>query len=163
MIEVRKIKVNEFDLYKSLRIRALTEAPHAFGGTLDEAESKSIDWYRGEVKMWSESENSTIFIALKKDFAIGLCGAFFENKTGRAFICSMWVDPEFRKYRIGNNIVEKASSWLRERGGNQVHAWVAQNNMPAISFYKSLGFVATNEKEILPSNPSESDILYINN
>ena len=163
MINVRKIKTNEFELYKSLRIRALTDAPYAFGGTRDEAINKPIGWYKKETLRWSKSEKSTIFIAFSDEIAIGLVGAFFENKTGRAFICSMWVDPEFRKSGVGNSIVKKSSYWLSDRGGSSIFAWVAESNKSAIRFYKSLGFVATNEKETLPSNPGESEILYICN
>jgi len=160
-IEVKKIEKDDFEIYKSLRIRALTEAPYAFGETLDNARIKPIDWYRSEAIRWSKSEVSTVFLAFNQKTAIGLVGAFFEKETNRSFICSMWVDPEFRGISVGNSMVAKATNWLKERGGTSVNAWVAESNNSAIRFYKFLGFVATNEKEVLPSNPEESEMLFI--
>jgi ribosomal protein S18 acetylase RimI-like enzyme len=73
----------------------------------------------------------------------------------------MWIDPGFRKSGIGKKIVSVVVAWLKERGTAKIYAWVANSNSTAIGFYKSLGFVPTGETAKLPSNPEESETLFL--
>ena len=163
MIEVRKVLAYEFNLVRSIRTRALTDAPYAFGGTLEKAVNKPIKEYEFDTKRWAESEESTLFIAFNSGEAVGKAGAFFEKESDRAFLCSLWVAPECRKSGIGKKIVSTVTSWLRNRGATTIYAWVANSNHSAIDFYKSIGFKSTNETKRLPSNPNEFETLFEHN
>ena len=160
MIEVRRIKANEAMISRDVRIRALTDAPYAFGGTLEDVLNQPLQDFEDNAKRWSESEVSTSFLAFDNEKAVGMAGAFFEEGSNRAFLCAMWVEPEYRQSGVGKIIVKTVISWLSERGADTVYAWVADANSNAIKFYQCLGFSATKEKEILASNPDETETLF---
>ena len=70
-----------------------------------------------------------------------MIGAFFDNKTGKPFISSMWVTPELRRGGLGAQLYQAASAWLRAREVTEINAWVPTDNCSAIKFYENLGFV----------------------
>lgn len=90
-----------------------------------------------------------------------MIGAFFDNATSRPFISSMWVSPAFRRNGVGIWLFLAAKEWLQNRGAQEVNAWVVTENSQAISFYESLGFVATENIEPLPSDSSLVERLYV--
>ena len=63
----------------------------------------------------------------------------------------MWVAPEFRGQKIGEQIVLAVIEWAREGGATTLEAWVSENN-PARFFYQKIGF-----KETCLTEPLRSD------
>jgi hypothetical protein len=55
------VHASDFNLIRSIRIKALTDAPYAFGGTLVDAVNKPMKEYELDTKRWAESEESTMF------------------------------------------------------------------------------------------------------
>ncbi len=90
-----------------------------------------------------------------------MIGAFFDNKTGKPFISSMWVTPELRRNGLGAQLYQAASEWLRARGAAEINAWVATDNYSAIAFYENLGFHGSDVFEPLPSDLERREQLYV--
>jgi GNAT superfamily N-acetyltransferase len=158
---IRRIQVNEGAIIRQLRLAALADAPAAFGGSYAQAEMQTEDEYAEIAFLRATSNSDAIFIAQMPSGFGGMIGAFFDNKTRKPFISSMWVTPELRRGGLGAQLYQAASKWLRVRGAVEINAWVATDNYSAIEFYESLGFVAKDTFAPLPSDLERTEQLYV--
>jgi ribosomal protein S18 acetylase RimI-like enzyme len=157
---IRRTNATDGALLRDLRIAALTEAPYAFGAKLSDVMAEPLDAFQTTASRHASSDISTSFIAFAGDIAIGTVGAFVEQQAPyRAFICALWLHPEKRGSSIASELVGTACSWLRQRSGPEVFAWIADANARTLTFYRRLGFSATSDRQPLPSNPDEYEIL----
>lgn len=140
---VRRIEQTEVSVARQLRLSALSESPKAFGGTYEDALSRTQTEWEIFASSRATSDTDALFIAIESNEPVGMIGAFFDNATSLPFISSMWVSPALRRTGLGNRLFLAAKEWLQGRGAEEVNAWVVTENSQAISFYGSLGFVAT--------------------
>jgi GNAT superfamily N-acetyltransferase len=73
---------------------------------------------------------------------------------GRAHLVGMWVDPGYRGHGVAMALLDHAVGWARERGAGEMVLWVADHNTAARRLYERAGFVATGDRQPLPSNPA---------
>ncbi len=157
---VRQTISSDGELLRSLRIASLKDAPFAFGAKLDEVLAQPAQAFYDAAVRHSISETSTSFIAFSGAQAIGTIGAFFEQLShNRAFICALWVAPQFRGGGRACTLVNVAVAWLFARGAGEVFAWVADNNMRALALYGKVGFLPTAVSQPLPSNEAQGETL----
>ena len=107
-MDVRPLRPDEGLIYRNLRLRALSDAPDAFGQTLGEAESRSDEeWIQraGEIAACPESE--VLFIA--RDGKIPCGTVYLRLESGIAELYAMWVDPAFRRRHVGFALLEAAN------------------------------------------------------
>ena len=157
--EVRRINESEATLLREVRLASLKDAPFAFGANFQDEQQKPLAAYVSDAKRLATSETSTLFFALNNKKVVGQIGAFLASDT--AYICAMWVSPAARRSKAGSTLFGSASDWLADLGAKEIYAWVADSNTNAVAFYESLGFTATDKAQPLPSNPSESETLYV--
>lgn len=55
-------------------------------------------------------------------------------------IYSLYIDPEYQYIGAGSHLIKQALSTLQQSGYHSVFLWVLYNNMPAINFYRKMGF-----------------------
>mgnify|MGYP000855867438 CR=1 FL=1 len=159
-IEVHRIKSTEAVKLRACRLAALEDSPHAFGVTLEDEKMKPISAFESDAFRLSSSDKSSMFLAHYSDQVYGQIGAFIDS-SGDAYICAMWVSPLARNMKVGTRLANVANNWLVECGHNSIYAWVVDNNDVAISFYKRLGFIATKRTQMLPSEQTLSETLYV--
>ena len=63
----------------------------------------------------------------------------------------MWIAPDFRGRRAGEQLVDAVIALARDRGCAKIFLEVADHNVPAVLFYERLGFRATGDKDRFPS------------
>lgn len=161
MMKVRRLRKDEGEVLRALRLSALRESPTAFGSSLEAEESLPLSEFFRMAEDRAISVRDAIFVATDETEFVGLIGAFFDNNSGQPFISSMWVAPSHRRKGIGARLVRAAHLWLASLGATKVYAWVTSTNTNAIAFYESLGFEATETVERLPSNRSLTERLYV--
>jgi ribosomal protein S18 acetylase RimI-like enzyme len=160
-LSVRRTLENDGPLLRELRIASLIDSPAAFGARLDDVLSEPPRAYDDVAARHSRSQRSTSFLLFAGSTAIGTVGAFFEEAAlDRAFICALWVKPEFRGGDAASQLLDTAVEWLHAGGAREVYAWVTDSNARAIGFYRKFGFRPTNVTQTLPSNPQESETLF---
>src|ERR1700732_2441882 len=122
-------------LFKAVRLRALRDAPHAFGSTYaKEAQLTDSDWIT-RVERWN-GENGAGFLAMDGDTACGIAGSFLDQiDRTRAHLISMWTAPAYRKRGIGRLLVNNVLNWARGRKACILQLMVTSNNESAIRFY----------------------------
>jgi RimJ/RimL family protein N-acetyltransferase len=116
-------------------MRALGEAPYAFGTTVAEASSWPAERWEQQV-----AEIPT-FIAVAGDVDVGVvrCIAHPDVRDARELI-GMWVDPQSRRRHVGAALIHAASTWAVADGAQTLVLDVVEDNAGAIAFYSSLGF-----------------------
>lgn len=154
MITVEPITPQNLSLFKTVRLRALQEAPYAFSATYaKESQFDDAEWLRRAGRM--NGEKGVGFLAIDGDAGCGIVGAFFDaNDATRAQLVSMWTDPAHRQRGVGRLLVNEVLGWARLRGARILLLMVTSNNEPAIRFYERLGFTRTGRTERYPNDPA---------
>lgn len=140
---VRRLRPAEWDAYRDIRLRALADAPEAFGAThADEAARGDADWQER-----SNRPDRVVFVVDGPAGLVGLAGGGpapgVENAAG---LYSMWVAPEARRRGLGKALVEAVEAWAVETGYRALGLGVTTTNDPAITLYERLGFVDTGDR-----------------
>lgn len=154
MITIEPITAQNVSLFKTVRLRALQEAPYAFGSThAKEAEFDEAEWLRRVERM--NGERGIGFLAMDGETACGIVGAFLDAEdTGRAQLVSMWTDPAHRQRGTGRLLVNEVLAWAGRSGARTLLLMVTSNNEPAMRFYEKLGFARTGRTEPYPNDPA---------
>ena len=156
-MEIRRVVEEDWELLRDVRLRALVEAPHAFGSTLELERDRTEEQWREWAGRGRHGLEGATFAAVDGDRFVGLAAGFDDDEEGvppGVHLVAMWVDPAVRRQGVGADLVEAVVSWAREFGAPEVHLWVADGNDAARSLYRRLGFEPTGVRQPLPSNPS---------
>jgi ribosomal protein S18 acetylase RimI-like enzyme len=139
------------------RLRALQDAPGAFGSTYaKEARLADEDWAR-RVAQWT-GETSTAFLALDAGAACGIAAGYLDaDDATRAELVSMWVAPSHRRSGVGRALVGAVLAWARTRGARTLLLLVTCTNEGAIAFYERLGFTMTGRTKPYPNDPAVTE------
>jgi GNAT superfamily N-acetyltransferase len=147
-IEIRVATRDEWEPVRELRLRALADAPDAFGSTLDRerrlGEAGWIDWIEG----W-EGATNVMFVAVREDRWIGMAVGSRAGDEPDAHLYGMWVEPSRRSSGIGASLVEQVLGWARAWDARSVILGVTETNAAAAAFYEHLGFADTGERDPL--------------
>jgi ribosomal protein S18 acetylase RimI-like enzyme len=154
LIVIEPITLLNTFLFKDVRLRALQDAPHAFGSTYTkESQFTELEWIK-RVERWN-GESGVGFLALDQGTACGIAGSFLDqNDATRAHLLSMWTAPTHRQQGIGRLLVNDVLNWARGRNARTLQLMVTSNNEPAIRFYQRLGFTRTGRTEPYPNDPA---------
>jgi hypothetical protein len=79
MIEIRRIRLGEGDLFKQLRLTSLRESPHAFTSSYESALKRSSESWAEQADSTALGSNRATFIAFSGDSPIGIA-AFYRDK-----------------------------------------------------------------------------------
>lgn len=157
---IERIRADQADVLRDLRLSGLEEAPSAFGGRYDEIASRPEQYWAEHVAHYADSDDAATFLLYRAGRAVGMTGAYLEGgRRDHAYICNMWVDPVFRRGGAGARLVDTANRWLADKGAERINAWVVETNQTALRFYETLGFVRCNLARPQPHRPEQSEIL----
>ena len=151
---VRRIRADDADLLRTVRLRALEDSPQAFASTFaEESALLPADWVRRATRDAAGS-GSALFIALDGDDPVGMAGGFEPKDRGdERHLWGMWVAPEARRGGVGQALAGAVIDWASRAGATGVTLWLAEGNAPAAALYEQLGFTATGRRQPLPSHP----------
>jgi ribosomal protein S18 acetylase RimI-like enzyme len=140
---IRRLRPDEWQAYRVIRLRALGDSPDAFGATLaSEANLSDDDWQRR-----ANRPDGAVFVADGPDGLVGLAGGGpAPGRPDVAGLFSMWVDPSARRQRLGAALVDAVKAWAIAAGYPVLGLGVTTTNSAAIALYRSLGFVETGEQ-----------------
>jgi dihydropteroate synthase len=140
-IVIRPARPDEWPIWRELRLRALTESPDAFGETLASVQGK--DW----AALTAARPDDVALLACRDEVPVGICAVHTKPLVAKLF--SMWVAPEVRGERIGDQLLTHAIAVARIRGVAQVKLNVSDSQSAARKLYLRLGFVPTGDRERL--------------
>lgn len=138
--EIVKLTPDDWELLKDMRLRALQTDPLAFGRTYnEELQLRDEDW-----KEKLAEPDSEWFFSKKDDKFIAMAGIHFAKRATiqhRAEIVGVFVEPEYRKQGIGEDLMRKIIAKLKANSRTaKIELNVRTPQEPAIEMYKKLGF-----------------------
>ena len=130
-------------VFKDVRLRALQDAPYAFGSTYArEVQFSDAEWAK-RAERWN-GQSGIGLVAMDGDVACGIAGSFLDEKDAtRAQLLAMWTAPTYRQRGVGRLLVNDVLNWARGRNARILQLMVTSNNEGAIRFYERLGFRAS--------------------
>jgi len=160
--EVRRVRADEWPALRELRLRALLDAPLAFGSTYArEAAFDDAVWIE-RARGGATDEDRATFVAAHDGGpvvpATGLValatGLANDPSAGEGSLVGMFVAPEVRGRGLGDALVASVASWAYSRGLRGIELWVTETNDHAIALYRRHGFQDTNDRAPLDHTPS---------
>ena len=141
---MRRIRVDEWQELRELRLRALLDAPDAYGSTFEEESQEPESTWRDWAAAGAEGGAGYTAIAVGLDGWVGLgVGAPHLAFPGELGLFAMWVDHNVRREGIGRGIVEEIAASATSARFPSIRLLVTESNEAAIRLYASCGFVDT--------------------
>lgn len=149
---VARIRPDEWALLRDMRLRALRDAPEAFGQTYEHAAAEpELEW-RSAARAASAGDRRAWFIARADNSATGAASAVElgmvqarRRPPDDCLVFSMWVAPEARRAGVGRALIQTVAAWGRSWGGRRIVLWVTGVNESAMRFYERIGFQLLDE------------------
>lgn len=159
---IHRPEPHEWERLREIRLRALADAPDAFGATLAEAlarpEAFWREWAAGRASAPRAGDPIVSFVAVAAGEWRGLVsGIGHADQPESAELISMWVDPALRGRGAGAALVQTVVDWARARGTRRLDLWITSGNRAARALYERAGFVATGETQPHPAKPELSE------
>lgn len=141
-VKIRALVSSDAGAYQALRLFALQESPTAFGSSHGEECDRTIEQVVG---LLCGSQERTFFGCFDAGNLIGVVGVGREQGSKErhiAFIRSMFVAPGYRGKGAGKQLLLAALDQVAQWASvEQVTLAVTATNEPALSLYKSCGFI----------------------
>lgn len=135
VIALQILTPDNWRTWRELRLRALAEAPYAFGSRLE-------DWQHAPEAEWRKRlslPGSHNIIASFEGNPVGMVtGAPLEESYK---IISLWVAPEGRGRGVGDALIAEVIRWAATLGIGQLYLDVLERNAYAIRLYTRHGFL----------------------
>lgn len=135
---------DEWEALRDLRLRALADAPDAFGATYAESADRSEDYWRGWIV--GEGWDATVrtWIADDRGRWRGMAvGARFDADPSTLHLFGMWVDPQLRGTTIAERLLGMVEAWGHALAVGRIALRVSEGNVRAETFYAKVGFRRT--------------------
>lgn len=157
-LRVRQIRPEEGLRLRALRLRALADAPMAFGSTLAREEAFPEDVWHERAAGGASGADRVTFIAERDGqwvgLATGLAADPDEPDKGEPLLVGMFVEPVERGRGLGAALVAAVVAWARARGATSLYLWVTATNDSAIALYDKCGFRRTGSQRPVAHSPS---------
>lgn len=152
-MKLRRLRPDEVEPLRALRLRALRTDPGAFAETFEEARGRPLeDW-----ASWAADESRVIVVAIDGERWLGMVA---NRRLGAdsTWLTALWVDPAVRGAGLGARLIEAAAEWAHEQGAAAVELSVTTNNDAAAGLYARTGFTETGRRRPLPADPSRTEV-----
>jgi RimJ/RimL family protein N-acetyltransferase len=142
-LRVRRAAPGDEPILRDLRLRALSDAPEAFGSTYERELSRTTsDWQKwlspGATFILDTPEGSKGIVAAVRD----------ATDSQVVHLMAMWVDPVVRGSGVSDDLVAAVLAWAGAEGARVVRLDVMQANERARRCYARHGFRATGHQGV---------------
>ena len=141
---------------RSVRLRALTDAPRAFVSE----HSREAGWLEEDWR--SAIQQARWVVARTAHDVIGVARSNQDTESPeRRYIEAVWVAPEFRRLGVGGKLVHWLIDRERSSGIKEVLLWVIDSNDYARIFYLKMGFRSTGRTQPVPEREKMAEELLV--
>jgi ribosomal protein S18 acetylase RimI-like enzyme len=138
---VRPLAAHEWQLYRTLRLRALRDAPAAFCSTLAEEETRTDQDWAWRLHLGATSGRDRPLVAEVDGAAAGLAWARTDaGDPSLVKLFQVWVAPQARGHGVAAALLDAAIAWGRARGARAMLLGVVCGNDAARRLYERAGF-----------------------
>ena len=142
-MQTRRAAPGDEPILRALRIQALTDAPEAFGSTLERELARTVeDWRRwlspGATFILEVAGQPRGLVATRRD----------EDVRGIVHLMAMWVHPDARGSGGADALVAEVAVWARAESADVIQLLVIDSNRRAQRFYERSGFRSTGRTHV---------------
>lgn len=149
-IDIVELSVDDWAIYKWLRLNALKDSPDSFGSTFSKEAGYSDQFWASRLDPISRSGKVLPLMAVADGDPCGMAwGLVHDPRSTIGHVYQMWVKPESRGMGIGRRLLAFIISWAQESNLRSLELSVTTTNLTAVSLYYSMGFVPSGEVEAL--------------
>ena len=151
---IRPLQPDEAEAFRELRLRALREAPDAFGTQYEVMVRLTPEQWAGRNRP-SPDRPGRMFVAGEPGALVGCSRSSLDpDRPSFGDVTSMWVNPEQRGVGIGAALLIVCEQWARDHGRTEMALAVTEANGAARRVYERAGYRGTGEMEALrPGSP----------
>lgn len=151
MVTVGRVRAEDWQRLREVRLRALADSPTAFASTLDSERARPEEAWRD----WATRPDFATFFAELDGEWVGLCSVAVDpQERSQANLFAMWTAPPHRGRGIARRLLAAALEWASERGASAAALEVTETNLAARRFYLAAGFAETANLRPLRSHPT---------
>jgi GNAT superfamily N-acetyltransferase len=132
---IERLRPGEGDRWRRIRLRALQEAPYAFGTTYAEASQWSAARWEAQVVEFAT------FLAVLDGRDVGVARGAAHHRDDVRELVGMWVDPSARRQGLAAQLIHSVAAWASAAGATLLVLDVVAGNAPAIALYDRAGFL----------------------
>jgi dihydropteroate synthase len=154
-MRIREARPDEWREWRELRLRALADAPDAFGETLAAAQAHDEAAWKQFV---APRADKLRLLAVEGERPVGMCVVVIgqgeglgqgQGDTRTANLFAMWVAPEARGRGVGKALIDRGLRWSRAHAALEVSLRVSERHPDARRLYERCGFVDSGERSPL--------------
>lgn len=111
---IRQLVATDWQLYRDLRLEALSRHPNFFSPSRDEFKFTELEW-----KERLDNKNAASFGLFSGPTMIGLTGIVRENnnsQSSNALLVSSYIQPEYRERGLSKLFFEARLQWAKKQG-----------------------------------------------
>lgn len=143
-VELVQLPVAEWRAYRALRLRAVRDAPSAFGWRYDDLARRPDAYWQGKLAAAAEGRTDWLLFARRGGRLVGVAGAFLDRHHADPHtvdVFGMYVCPEARSQGIGTRLLSGLLELLHHTGRiRRVQLYVNADQEAAVRLYRRLGF-----------------------
>lgn len=143
---IRTLLPSDWPVYRDLRLRALAEAPYAFGSTHGEEAQRTDDAWAARLAgpALGQHRQAWPFVAALDGVPVGLAWVKLDGAgTDTASLYQVWVAPQARGRGVGAALLDAAIAWARAQRATALRLGVTAGDGAAARLYRRAGFAAT--------------------
>jgi RimJ/RimL family protein N-acetyltransferase len=142
-VHVRRVRADDWQQLRALRLEALADTPSAFLELHSDAARCDEGSWRRRAEGSAAGEDCAMFIAAEASGEwIGMLG-LYRDAPGEAQVVSVYVAPRARGQGVLDELLEQAEQWARGGGLHRLRLLVHEDNARARAAYGRLGFAPT--------------------
>ncbi len=149
MGRIERLQPGEGDRWRSIRLKALQEAPSAFGTTYAEASRWSAARWEAQIVDFAT------FLAVLDERDVGVARGAAHHRSDVRELVGMWVDPTARRRGIAARLIDSVAAWATAAGATVLVLDVVAANAPAIALYERAGFLSFDGEAMGERAPGE--------
>jgi GNAT superfamily N-acetyltransferase len=148
MVSIVRVERSAWERWRELRLRALRDAPDAFGSNLErETEFTESDWV-------DRIELGPSWIAVLDGEDVGIISGGQHRGSEVPWVYATWVDPRARGSGVSEELLGAVVEWARDTGATKLGLDVADRAPRAKRFYERVGFVTSATTFPMPRDPT---------
>lgn len=117
----------------------------------------SAPWTEEGIAEELENENAHFLCAESGEKILGYIGV--HEVCGEAYIDNVAVHPDYRRFGLGEKLLQAAQENAFGRGCDFISLEVRKSNVGAISLYKKLGYQTVGERKNFYTDPAEDAVI----
>ncbi len=161
-ISYRRLKVEDVECYKNIRLELLKQNPESFGSCFEEENGFSEQMW---INRLSKKNVYTIGAFINNEIVGIAVNVLNPRKKMKhvATLNSMYVREAYRKLGIAQSLIKQVINFSKSNEVEIINLSVSSNNGNAIELYKKLGFrIYGEEKKAIKLNSTYIDLVLMN-